>query len=144
MRKLSGYPGIVVGVVGVVMALYHVYARLTPVAPDSLALRILTLAFSLVLAFLLYPRRKGGTPDRIPWSDLALTALSLSCLAYLFVFYGYVTSRFPTADPLSRGDMLVAALATLLVLEATRRTIGISLPVVALCFIGYALGGPPR
>src|SRR3990167_7558057 len=142
MRKLSGYPGIVVGVVGVVMALYHVYARLTPVAPDSLALRILTLAFSLVLAFLLYPRRKGGTPDRIPWSDLLLTGLSLAALAYLFLNYTYVTSRFATADPLSALDMLVAAIATLLTLEATRRTIGVSLPVVALCFIGYALAGP--
>ncbi|KRT66516.1 MAG: TRAP transporter, 4TM/12TM fusion protein [Candidatus Rokubacteria bacterium CSP1-6] len=142
MRKLSGYPGIVVGVVGVVMALYHVYARLTPVAPDSLALRILTLAFSLVLAFLLYPRRKGGTPDRIPWSDLLLTGLSLAALAYLFLNYAYVTSRFPTADPLSAGDMLVAGVATLLVLEATRRTIGSALPIVAGCFITYGLLGP--
>src|SRR3972149_493008 len=124
------------------MALYHVYARLTPVAPDSLALRILPLAFSLVLAFLLYPRRKGGTPDRIPWSDLLLTGLSLAALAYLFLNYAYVTSRFPTAAPLSAGDMLVAGVATLLVLEATRRTIGSALPIVAGCFITYGLLGP--
>ena len=30
---------LVVGVVGVVMSLYHVYARLTPAAPDTLVLR---------------------------------------------------------------------------------------------------------
>jgi TRAP transporter 4TM/12TM fusion protein len=142
VRKLVGYPGRVVGVVGVVMALYHVYARLTPWAPDSLALRIFTLAFSLVLSFFLFPRRKGATPDRVPWTDLALAALSLGCLAYLFVFYNYVTSRFPTADPLSRSDMLVAAAATLLVLEATRRTIGAALPIVAVCFMAYGLLGP--
>ena len=67
MRKLTGYAGLVVGVVGVVMSLYHVYARLTPAAPDGLVLRIIALAFCLVLAFLLFPcdrgpARLGGHP----------------------------------------------------------------------------------
>ena len=142
MRKLAGYTGLVVGVVGVSMSLYHVYARLTPAAPDSLALRIITLAFSLVLAFLVFPRGSGGTPDRIPWTDLGLAALSLLCLGYLFVNYKYVTNRMPTAEPLSSADMVVAALGVVLVLEATRRTIGASLPIVAICFIAYGLAGP--
>jgi TRAP transporter 4TM/12TM fusion protein len=142
LRKLVGYTGLVVGVVGVSMSLYHVYARLTPAAPDSLALRIMTLAFSLVLAFLVFPRRSGGTPDRIPWTDLGLAALSLLCLGYLFVNYKYVTNRMPTAEPLSPADMVVAALGVVLVLEATRRTIGASLPIVATCFIAYGLAGP--
>ena len=142
MRKLAGYSGLVVGVVGVFMSLYHVYARLTPAAPDSLALRIITLAFSLVLAFLLFPARKGGPSDRIAWTDLTWAALSLVCTGYLFVRYEYVNSRFPTADPLSAMDMAVAALAVILVLDATRRTIGAALPIVALSFIVYALAGP--
>ncbi len=142
MRKLAGYTGLVVGVVGISMSLYHVYARLTTAAPDSLALRIITLAFSLVLAFFLFPARTGRTQDRIPWSDLAFAGLSLVCTAYLFVRYDYVTSRFPTADPLSATDIAVAALAVLLVLEATRRTIGLALPIVAGVFIVYALVGP--
>ena len=33
MRKLTGYAAAVVGVVGGVMSLYHVYARLTPPLP---------------------------------------------------------------------------------------------------------------
>lgn len=142
MRKLAGYPDLVVAVLGVAMSLYHVYARLTPAAPDSLALRIITLAFSLVLAFLLYPARKAGSPDRIPWTDLAWAALSLVCLGYLFVRYEYITLRFPTADPLSAMDMAVAGLAVILVLDATRRTIGLALPIVALAFILYAIAGP--
>ena len=142
MRKLAGYSGLVVGVVAVVMSLYHVYARLTTAPPDSLALRIITLAFSLVLAFVLFPARKGGPSDRIPWTDLAWAALSLVCTGYLFVRYEYVNSRFPTADPLSAIDMAMAALAVILVLDATRRTIGVALPIVALSFITYALAGP--
>ena len=56
MRKLTGYAAAVVGVVGGVMSLYHVYARLTPAAPDTLILRMIALAFCLALAFLLFPR----------------------------------------------------------------------------------------
>jgi TRAP transporter 4TM/12TM fusion protein len=142
VRKLAGYPALVVGVVGVVMALYHVYARLTPAAPDSLVLRVITLAFSLVLSFLLFPARPERTPDRITWSDLGLAALSLACLGYLFVYYEYITTRFPTAHPLSPADMVVGIVATLLVLEATRRTLGPALSVLALGFIAYGIAGP--
>jgi TRAP transporter 4TM/12TM fusion protein len=142
VRNLTGRAALVVAVVAVVMSLYHVYARLTAAPPDSLVLRIITLGFALVLSFLLYPWRGGRTPDRIPWPDLGLAALSLASLAYLLVRYDHVTARYPTADPLSRADMLVAAVGTLLVIEATRRTIGASLPLVALGFIAYALAGP--
>ncbi len=142
MRQLSGYPGLVVGVVAVVMAVFHVYARLTWYAPDQHALLFLTLAFSLVLSFLLFPRRKGVLTDRVPWSDLALAAASLVALGYMFYHYDYVVNRFPTAHPLSPGDEAVAVLGILLVLEATRRTIGAALPVVAVCFLAYGLAGP--
>jgi len=142
LRKLPGYAGLVVGVVAIAMSLYHVYARLTWYAPDQQALVFITLAFSLVLAFVLYPLRAGRTPDRVPWADLVLAALSLVCVGYLFFYYDYIVNRFPTAHPLFASDMVIGALAILLVLEATRRTIGPSLPVVAVCFIVYALAGP--
>jgi TRAP transporter 4TM/12TM fusion protein len=142
VRRLSGYPGRVVGVVAVLMAAYHVYARLTRYAPDQYALLFITLGFSLVLAFFLYPRRKGTTPDRIPWSDLGLAALSLGCIGYMFALYDYVVNRFPTAHPLTVPDMVVGAIAIVLVLEATRRSIGAALPLVAACFLLYSFAGP--
>jgi TRAP transporter 4TM/12TM fusion protein len=158
VRKLTGYAGLVVGVVGVVMSLYHVYARLTPAAPDGLVLRIIALAFCLVLAFLLFPMRtsapldEDGTrlgdaapvepTDRIPWFDLGLAGLSLAGLSYLFINYSYITERFPTAHPLTWMDITVGTVVVVLVLEATRRTLGLALPVLALCFIAYGLLGP--
>jgi TRAP transporter 4TM/12TM fusion protein len=158
VRKLTGYAALVVGVVGGVMALYHVYARLTPAAPDTLILRMIALAFCLTLAFLLFPRKAtapldeestrlgeagaAAAPSAIPWSDLGLAALSVAAMAYFFVFYDYVTTRFPTAHPLSPLDMLVGTVVVLLVLEATRRTLGLALPVLCLIFIAYGLMGP--
>jgi TRAP transporter 4TM/12TM fusion protein len=142
VRKLTGYAGLVVGVVAVAMSVYHVYARLTTYAPDQHALLFITLAFSLVLSFLLWPRRRGITPDRVPWSDLALALISLACVGYMFVFYSYVVNRFPTAHPLGPLDMVVGIAAIVLVLEATRRTIGAALPIVAIAFLLYGFVGP--
>jgi TRAP transporter 4TM/12TM fusion protein len=155
VRKLTGYAAAVVGVVGGVMSLYHVYARLTPAAPDSLVLRMIALAFCLVLAFLLFPFRSStpldeestrleaaDAPTTIPWIDLGLAALSLACMAYFFVYYDYITSRFPTAHPLSLLDELVGTVLVVLVLEATRRTLGAALPVLSLIFLAYGLVGP--
>ena len=141
MRKLSGYAGIVVGAVAVVMSVYHLYARLTPYAPDQHALLFITLGFSLVLSFLLWPARAEHSPDRIPWTDLGLAVLSLVCVGYMFANYEYVVNRFPTADSLTVADKAIGILATLLVLEAARRTIGASLSVIAAVFIAYALAG---
>jgi TRAP transporter 4TM/12TM fusion protein len=156
LRKLTGYAGVVVGVVGLVMSLYHVYARLTPAAPDTLVLRLIALVFSLTLAFLLFPLKAGApldedstrlgggaaVPAAIPWSDLGLAALSVASLSYFFIFYEYITNRFPTAHPLTALDIAVGTVVVLLVLEATRRTLGPALPVLALCFIAYGLVGP--
>ena len=142
MRKLPGYSGAVVGAVAVLMAAYHVYARLTVYAPDQQALLFITLGFTLVLSFLLYPRRAADREKGIAWTDLGLAALSLGCVGYLFANYDYVINRFPTAHPLAPADKVVGVVAILLVLEATRRTIGASLPIVAVCFIAYGLAGP--
>ena len=140
------------------MSLYHVYARLTPAAPDTLVLRLIALAFCLVLAFLLFPRNattpldeestrldaEGGTapPSAIPWGDLGLAALSIAAMSYFFICYEYITTRFPTAHPLSAVDMIVGTVVVLLVLEATRRTLGPALPVLCVIFIVYGLAGP--
>jgi TRAP transporter 4TM/12TM fusion protein len=159
VRKLTGYAALVVGVVGGVMSLYHVYARLTPAAPDTLILRMIALAFCLTLAFLLFPRQatvpldeestrlgepagSATAPSTIPWSDLGLATVSIAAMAYFFVYYDYIATRFPTAHPLSPLDMVVGTVVVLLVLEATRRTLGPALPILCLLFIAYGLLGP--
>jgi TRAP transporter 4TM/12TM fusion protein len=142
MRTLTGPAAWVVGAVAVVMSVYHLYVRLTQYAPDQQVQLFLTLAFSLFLAFVLWPARSGGPRDRMTWPDLGLAALSLGCVGYLLVNYDYIVNRFPTAHPLAPMDKVVGVVAIFLVLEATRRTIGPSLPIVAICFLAYALAGP--
>jgi TRAP transporter 4TM/12TM fusion protein len=142
VRKLTGRPAFVLGGLAVAMSVYHLYVRLTPAAPDSIVLRIMTLVFSLVLAFFLFPWRKGATPDRVPWMDLVFGALSIAVTGYLLLNYRYVSERMPTAEPLTPMAFAVGIAAIMLTLEATRRSIGPSLPIVALAFIVYGLAGP--
>ena len=101
MRKLTGYAAAVVGVVGVVMSLYHVYARLTPAAPDSLVLRIIALAFCLALAFLLFPfsrtrrstrrarasGRAAAAPSTDPLGRPGPGRAVAGLIGYFFVYY---------------------------------------------------------
>lgn len=155
MRNPAGIVGKLIALTAVVMSLYHIYYRLVPslnipVAPgfvirigpvDSLVLRDIHLLFSLVLVFFLYPLRKGLGP-RIPVYDLIFAALSVVVTGYLLVRYEYVVTRFATVHPLEPADFVMAGLAILLVLEATRRSIGLALPVTALAFIAYGFLGP--
>ena len=155
MRNPAGIEGKLIAVTAVVMSLYHIYYRLVPslnipIAPgfvirigpvDSLVLRDIHLLFSLVLVFFLYPLRKGLGP-RIPVYDLIFAALSVVVTGYLLVRYEYVVTRFATVHPLEPADFVMAVLAILLVLEATRRAIGLALPITALVFIAYGFLGP--
>lgn len=155
MRNPAGIVGKLIALTAVVMSLYHIYYRLVPsfnlpVAPglvirigpvDSLVLRDIHLLFSLVLVFFLYPLRKGLGP-RIPVYDLVFAALAVVVTGYLLVRYEYVVTRFATVHPLEPADFAMAVLCILLVLEATRRTIGLALPITALAFIAYGFLGP--
>ncbi len=155
MRSPAGIVGKLIALTAVVMSLYHIYYRLVPsfnlpIAPgfvirigpvDSLVLRDIHLLFSLVLVFFLYPLRKGLGP-RIPVYDLVFAALSVVVTGYLLVRYEYVVTRFATVHPLEPADFVMAILSILLVLEATRRSIGLALPVTALVFIAYGFLGP--
>ena len=103
------------------MSLYHVYARLTPAAPDSLVLRIIALAFCLALSLPALSRARLGAARRgrhaarrdrrraqttIPWIDLGLAA-PLARLHRLPVRLLRVRhQRFPTAHPLSALDIV--------------------------------------
>ena len=50
----------------------------------SIKQRAVTLCFALVLAFLLYPARRGSRRDRPTAADLALVALSVYACGYIF------------------------------------------------------------
>ena len=101
--------------------------------------RAIHLAFALFLAYAAFPARRRDPGNRLPWLDLALALVAAASAAYLVVFQEGLAQR--PGQPLTR-DMVVAAIGIGLLLEATRRALGLPLTIVALVFMGYAFGGP--
>jgi len=96
------------------------------------------LGVALALAFLMYPARAGRLerPSALDW---ALAAASLVIAAWPILDRARFAYRAATPGA---ADMTLGALAILLVLEATRRSVGWALPLTALGFLGYAWLGP--
>jgi TRAP transporter 4TM/12TM fusion protein len=135
------YPGVLNGAIrwlAVAMSLYHLWVAFFG-APEAFFFRGTHLLFALVLIFLLFPRLgrgHGATPGPLDW---LLVLASLVTIGYLWLNHKYLYDRFVFVDELHTADMILGTLFILIVLEATRRVIGLAMPITALLFVGYAL-----
>lgn len=139
-RRLSGRFAVAVSVVAAGLSLYALYWVFRPI--PVLQYRMSFLAIVLPLTFLCYrPGLKwlrGNRSERPGGADWALAAASLVVSAYpLYGFDAFIRRTFePTTLDLAMGGLCI-----LLVLEATRRTIGPILPGICLGFLLYAYYG---
>jgi TRAP transporter 4TM/12TM fusion protein len=101
--------------------------------------RAIHLAFAVFLAFLAYPAFKSSPRDRVPVPDWVLALVGAFCAGYLFWFYRELATR--PGQPTSM-DVWSAAIGVLLLLEATRRVLGLPMVVVAVVFLIYTFAGP--
>ncbi len=92
----------------------------------------------LVATFVLYPARGGGQ-TRVTAGDWCLVAAALAALAWPLVDFDRFVYRAATPAGI---DLVLGTVTTLLVLEATRRTVGPILPVTAVAFVVYGYCGP--
>jgi len=127
--------------IAIAMSSYHLYTGAFG-APEALLHRAVHLLFTMLLVFLIYPfsPKKEAYINRL--GDFVFLGISLGGIFYIFFNYEYFITRYPYVHPLSAADMAVGILFTLTLLEATRRNIGLSMPITALCFIIYAYIGP--
>src|SRR6185295_14296558 len=72
--------------------------------------------------------------------DLVLLALGYGFVLHIFTNYGYFINRIIYIDDLTIADKFYAVIAVAIVLEATRRVIGLALPLTAAAFLIYAIG----
>jgi TRAP transporter 4TM/12TM fusion protein len=134
-RSLTGK---VVVIVGLAMSVYHLYiAFFGP--PDALTLRITHIGFALTLAFLILPARQSGPRERPDAFSLLLLAGALASSAYLVLNMDYIDNRMIYVDDLLTEDWIFGIMLVLVLLEATRRAVGLALPLTAVGFLIYAL-----
>jgi TRAP transporter 4TM/12TM fusion protein len=128
---------VVVDGVAVAMSLYHMYvAAFGP--PEAIIFRGTHLLFALTLVFLLYPTRPGHPAWRA--LDLLLLAFGFGFVLHIFVNYEYFINRIIYIDDLTPADLFFSIVSIVIVLEATRRVIGLALPLTAVAFLVYAVG----
>ena len=142
---VPSFDGILVGVISVAWALFQL-ALPRFVVLDSVTVRAIHLAFSVVLVFLTVPfnRRKRRTglfaiEGRAHALDYVLAAIA--CLAALYIVFDWVGISMRAGIPITR-DILISVLLIVLVLEASRRVIGPALGIIAVLFTVYAFLGP--
>ena len=101
--------------------------------------RSIHLSFALLLSFLAYPAFKRSPRNYVPVADMVLALVAVACASYLFVFYQQLALR---PGILTTADLIMALVGLPLLLEATRRTLGPPLAIIALLFLTYSLAGP--
>lgn len=140
-RRNLGRWAWVVTFLGVALTTFHLYTAYRGAYQAQIQGPI-HLGTGLGLIFLLYPLKKGWHRKQrgIPWYDLLLAFTALFVGYYNAIFYEeLVTERIVFGY--TTLDYIVASLGVLLVLEATRRCIGLPIVLVATAAILYAMYG---
>ncbi|KAB1947474.1 TRAP transporter permease [Brevibacterium linens] len=155
-RKDLGWWVWVVGGLSIAFTVYHLYAALE--RPFNTWMHTsLHLAGATALIFFLYPPSRRlldapatgnrvadaliGRGSRIPWYDVLLGFAGLGCNLYVFVEYSRLVSNSVQILGYSNLDYFVAILGVLLILEATRRCVGLPIVIIGGIAILYGLFG---
>jgi len=135
-NRLTGFAGMVVTAIAISMTLFHLYAAydIVPTQP----LRYTHVAFVMVLCYFLFPLSARFRNRIQPW-DVVAAAASVAILVYAIWGGEDFTDR--ATLPLQL-DVVLGVIFIVLLMEATRRTSGWIMPIVALLFIAYAMAGP--
>ena len=144
MRSADAYqPGFVlvlIAVVAVSMSMFQLYGA--GVQPLGLFYqRTIHLAFVMVLAFLIFPvtgqRRARGPMGWVV--DLLFLSAAFSSGFYIVWFLDDIIDR---AGWWTQTDIAMGVIATITVLEASRRAVGLGMTLIGVAAIMYALAGP--
>jgi TRAP transporter 4TM/12TM fusion protein len=143
-NKLGGFLGQFLIWAAVLSSLFHLYCAaagsppfgLAPIVPTYI-LRPVHVGIVMALVFLLFPIAKRFR-HRVTFLDWIFAALSLCVVGYIIWQGDEFGERAILPE---RMDFIVGLVFLALLLEATRRSTGLIMPVVSLVFVAYALLG---
>ncbi|MCB1511411.1 MAG: TRAP transporter permease [Hyphomicrobiaceae bacterium] len=124
--------------VALAMSIYHLYVAFFG-APDAQIFRATHVLFALVIAFLAYPMLTKGRVERPGILEFILVAASIAACGYQFFAKDVIDARMIYVDDLTQAQWVLGLIFIFVVLEATRRVLGLVMPLTALIFIIYAL-----
>ncbi|MBV5277529.1 MAG: TRAP transporter permease [Campylobacteraceae bacterium] len=114
-------------------SLYQLYIVLDP--GNSAHIRAIHLAFGIVLCFSMYAMYKSTKlRSTITWYDFLFAAIGVTVVLYQWYAYKDLSMR---SGSWTQTDIIVGVLTVLVVLEASRRVMGLPLMLVAIFFLAY-------
>ena len=134
-RDLAGSSGTIIYWVGVVCSLFHIWVNTVGVMPE-IQRNAVHFGFMLLMGFVIYPLSRRHHRGTLP-VDWFLALLSFAVAMYLVLFEDALHAR--NEVPILM-DLIAAGLAIVLMLEVTRRTTGLLIPILASVFLAYGLG----
>ena len=140
-RNLRGILALSVTVVAITLSLFQLYtAGIAPLA--AIYQRSVHLVLILVLVFALYPPIKTAAKDKIDIYliiDGILILLAITIGAYIWIEFNDIVER--QGDWITT-DVVMGTIAIFLVMEATRRVIGLFMSAIAIIFLLFTYFGP--
>ena len=110
----------------------------------GLPARAIHLGFALTLTFLIFPVARG---KKISIYDILISLTAAFCCLYIYIFYDDLVNRggillvkeiFGFKVPV---EIIIGTIGIVILLEATRRAIGLPLVMIAICFLLFSYFG---
>jgi len=139
-RANIGKWGWIVTFLGIYLTIFHLYTGFFGTLPSQKQGAI-HLGTAIGMMFLLFPAKKGmhRKQKSVPWYDVVLAFTAMYVTYHKVFFYEeIIRSRISGYDTV---EVIISVLGVLLVLEATRRTVGLPIVIVASITLLYALFG---
>lgn len=137
-RILGTKPLLIVNIICFAMTVFHLYASGIRTLPVNV-FRCIHLGFGMCIVFLIYPASKKEPINKIPWRDVLFAALATVPNIYIIVELENLAKR---AGILTTMDLVMGIILIVLLLEVSRRVVGIVLTCIATFFILYTILGP--
>lgn len=122
----------IVKVIAIAMVFFQIYtAATTPFT--AVVQRGVHIGFALAMVFFVFPfkTRSGRT---FPLVDIVLCLMGISSAYYIVVNYHEIANR---AGVITNTDILFGIFMIICVIEGTRRTLGLAMPIIATAFLLY-------
>ncbi len=135
-RVWTGTPRLVVKAVMVCFSLWSIYVTLFATFLEEIRLTSF-LAVIVMMGFLIYPAKKGEVrPNYMPWYDIVLMILGTGSFFYFTFNVNEILNQGTRFQPY---QIVIGIIGVVILMELTRRCVGIPILCVATFFIIYAL-----
>jgi len=140
-RNLRGTLAVFITLCAVGLSLFQLYtAGIAPLT--AMYQRSIHLVLIMIIGFAINPPVKGASRDRFDIYlafDCLLILLAIVIGSYIWIEFNAIIER---QGDWTQTDVVMGIIALFLVMEATRRVIGLFMSVIALIFLFYAYFGP--